>query len=188
MPGAKLRSTCFCTLIEGFPDFFNRLSSHQATNYSDNWVYWEVAFVIPWMKTKFSISTVADPGFPVGGGVDLVGGRGLPRWLRFEHFVCQNERIGTLRGACAGHAPSSSANAVNARSIFLFGIHPWNHIRHFPVSETQWKFEQFGSPSNGIRKYLESVQYVYGYSYFYCRLCLQKRRISNCGVNLKILF
>ena len=42
--------------------------------------------------------TVADPGFPVEGGVDLVGGRGLPRQLRFENFVCQNERIWTLRG------------------------------------------------------------------------------------------
>ena len=41
---------------------------------------------------------VEDPGFPVGG-VDLVGeGRGLPRQVCFENFVCQNERIGTLRG------------------------------------------------------------------------------------------
>ena len=43
-----------------------------------------------------SYSTVADPGFPVGGGVDLVGGHGLPRRLRFVKFVCQNERIGSL--------------------------------------------------------------------------------------------
>ena len=35
---------------------------------------------------------VADPGF-------LVGGRGLPRRLRFVKFVCRNERIGSLRGA-----------------------------------------------------------------------------------------
>ena len=41
---------------------------------------------------------VADPGFPIGEGVDLVGGCGLPRQLRFENFVCQNERIGTLSG------------------------------------------------------------------------------------------
>ena len=39
---------------------------------------------------------MADPGFPVGG-VDLVAGCGLPRWLRFENFVSQNERIWTLR-------------------------------------------------------------------------------------------
>ena len=42
---------------------------------------------------------MADPGFPVGG-------RGLPRRLRFIKFVCQNERIGSLRGgAHAGCAP-----------------------------------------------------------------------------------
>ena len=41
--------------------------------------------------------SVADPGFPVGGGgVDLVGGRGLLRRLCFVKFVCQNERIGSL--------------------------------------------------------------------------------------------
>ena len=39
--------------------------------------------------------TVADPGFPVEGGVDLVGGHGLPRRLHFENFVCQTERIWT---------------------------------------------------------------------------------------------
>ena len=50
---------------------------------------------------------VADPGFPVGG-VDLVGGRGLPRWLRFENFVCQNERIWTLRGRAPGTPPLDS--------------------------------------------------------------------------------
>ena len=38
-------------------------------------------------------------------GVDLVGGRGLPRRLRFVKFVCQNERIGSLGGAHAGCAP-----------------------------------------------------------------------------------
>ena len=48
--------------------------------------------------------TVADPGFPVGG-------RELPRRLRFENCVCRIKRIWTLRGACAGYAPSRSANA-----------------------------------------------------------------------------
>ena len=57
---------------------------------------------------------VADPGFPVGGGADLVGGCQLTRQLRFEKFVCQNERIWTRRGPRAGGAP------------------PW--IRHCPVS------------------------------------------------------
>ena len=48
---------------------------------------------------------VADPGFPVGGHGPRMGRRGLPRQLRFEYFVCQNERIWTLGGACAGHLP-----------------------------------------------------------------------------------
>ena len=57
------------------------------------------AWLVEWM-------TVADPGFPVEGGVDLVGGgRGPPRWLHFENFACQNERIWTHRGARAGCAP-----------------------------------------------------------------------------------
>ena len=44
--------------------------------------------------------------FPVGGGVDLVGGgRGLPRLLRFVKFVCQNERIGPLGGRAPGAPP-----------------------------------------------------------------------------------
>ena len=49
---------------------------------------------------------VADLGFPVGGNVDLVGGeRGLPRRLRFENFVCRNERIWTVTGWCAPGTP-----------------------------------------------------------------------------------
>ena len=43
------------------------------------------------------IITVADPGFPIGGHRPR-GGRQLPRRLHFEKFVCQNERIWTLRG------------------------------------------------------------------------------------------
>ena len=40
-----------------------------------------------------------------GGRGPRRGGRGLPRQLRFVKFVCQNERIGSLRGAHAGCAP-----------------------------------------------------------------------------------
>ena len=41
--------------------------------------------------------TVADPGFPVGG-------RGPPMQALFGKNVCENERIGSWGGACAGHA------------------------------------------------------------------------------------
>ena len=58
-------------------------------------------------------SSVADPGFPVGGGRGpRMGGRGPPRRLRFENFACQNERIWTRRGGRApGAPPPRSANA-----------------------------------------------------------------------------
>ena len=55
--------------------------------------------------------SVADPGFPVGG-VDLVEGHRLPRQLRFENFVYQNERICTLGGRVPGTPPRSN-NAVS---------------------------------------------------------------------------
>ena len=49
--------------------------------------------------------SVADPGFPVGGRGPRRRGCGLPKQLRFENFVCQNERIGTRRGGGATGAP-----------------------------------------------------------------------------------
>ena len=30
-------------------------------------------------------------------------------------------------------------------AMIKFDIHPWNDTGHFPISETQWKFKQFGS-------------------------------------------
>ena len=59
------------------------------------------------MNLNLCYIAVADPGFPVGGAwTSQEGGCGLPRRLCFEDFVCQNERIGTLRGgAHAGRAP-----------------------------------------------------------------------------------
>ena len=49
--------------------------------------------------------------------MDLVGGRGLPRQLRFVKFVCQNERIGSLGGTHPACAPSKCATA-KYRSFF----------------------------------------------------------------------
>ena len=50
-------------------------------------------------------NTVADPGFPVGGGgrAPVAGGQGA----LFTENVCKNKRIGSHGGggACAGHAP-----------------------------------------------------------------------------------
>ena len=62
---------------------------------------------------------MADPGFPVGGGVDLVGGRGLPRQLHFVKFVVQNERIGSLRGARAGSAPLNPPMEMLPRMVSI---------------------------------------------------------------------
>ena len=50
--------------------------------------------------------SVADPGFPMGGGRGpRRRGCGLLRQLCFENFVCQNERIGTLRGGMCRVCP-----------------------------------------------------------------------------------
>ena len=52
-----------------------------------------------YLITRKRTGAVADPGFAVGGSVDLVGGGpGLPRRICFVKFVCQSERIGSLRG------------------------------------------------------------------------------------------
>ena len=48
--------------------------------------------------------SVADPGFPVGGGVDPLGGRGPPTWVLFSKNVCENKRIWSRR---EGHAPGT---------------------------------------------------------------------------------
>ena len=51
-------------------------------------------------------TTLAGPGFPVGG-VDLVeGGPGLSRRLHFKILYVKTIESGPLgEGACAGHAP-----------------------------------------------------------------------------------
>ena len=49
-------------------------------------------------KKKKKQHAVADPGFPVGGTwTSNVGA--------FQKNVCENERIGSHRGACTQHAP-----------------------------------------------------------------------------------
>ena len=52
---------------------------------------------------------MADPGFPVGGGVHPLG-RGPLKWALFSENVCENERIGSHRGgACAPLDPPMNA-------------------------------------------------------------------------------
>ena len=58
------------------------------------------------------------------GGIDLVGGRWLPKWLRFKNFVCRNERIWTLGGGRAPGTPPRSANV-------LFSLFLWYSFWHF---------------------------------------------------------
>ena len=53
------------------------------------------------------------------------GGRQLPRQLRFEKFVCQNERIGTLGGP-APAAPPGSANVNICAHGFKDRSKNWN--------------------------------------------------------------
>ena len=65
------------------------------------------------IEGKLQLDAVADPGFPRRGGRGpRRRGCGLPRQLRFEHFVCQNERIGTLGGGTRRARPPRSANGM----------------------------------------------------------------------------
>ena len=50
--------------------------------------------------------------------MDLVGGRELPRRLRFENLYVKTKESRPLWGACAGYAPSRSANG---NCLLFFG-------------------------------------------------------------------
>ena len=89
---------------------------------------------------------VADPGFSVGG-------RGLPRWLHFVKFVCQNERIGSFRGARAGcahwirqWAHFCSKLVINAKLLIIFqkmkeGVPKFNGVEWLPGTKCASKYE-----------------------------------------------
>ena len=66
---------------------------------------------------------MAAPGFPVVG-TNLVGGGGrrLPRRLRFENFVCQRERIWTLRGGGGDAHPGSANDCLHFTSPARLGL------------------------------------------------------------------
>ena len=51
------------------------------------------------------VSAVVDPGFPVSGGMDLVGGSWTPEVVSFRKFCMSKRKSVDPRGASAGHAP-----------------------------------------------------------------------------------
>ena len=67
------------------------------------------------------LAAVADPGFPVEGCGPHRRECGLLRWLHFKNFVCQNKRIGTLRGVHTGHTPLDLPMSwqVNCSALFM---------------------------------------------------------------------
>ena len=69
---------------------------------------------MPHIEVDSTMSTVVvDPGFPVGGAANLVEGGQLPIQLYCVKCVCQNKRIGTLRGRVPGAPPGSATALVN---------------------------------------------------------------------------
>ena len=69
------------------------------------------------MKSK----AVVDPGFPMGGHAPIRG-HGPPVQTLFAKNVCENERIGSHRGACAGHAPRSANVRIYHNSEGMCGM------------------------------------------------------------------
>ena len=69
------------------------------------------------------------------------GGHGLPRRLCFEHFVCRNERIWTLRGR-APDTPPRSANGC----MFASEEHVYVHLPPPPPSKTKRENRNFPIP------------------------------------------
>ena len=49
--------------------------------------------------------SAADPGFPVGGGVDPLGGHGPPMWVLSPKMCVKTKELGPVGGACTRHAP-----------------------------------------------------------------------------------
>ena len=82
---------------------------------------------------------VADPGFPVGGGVDPLGGGGRvpPTWALFGENVCENERIGSHGGRAPGKPPLDPPMLSigipvlhNAHNCDMFTpVRPWSITR-----------------------------------------------------------
>ena len=61
---------------------------------------------------KERTSSVADPGFPVGGR-GLVGKCGPPMRVLFSENVCENKRIGSRRGRARRTPPDPPMLLIN---------------------------------------------------------------------------
>ena len=48
---------------------------------------------------------VVDPGFPIGGGMDIVGGHVLPRWVHFGKFYVKTKESGSIGGHASSMLP-----------------------------------------------------------------------------------
>ena len=62
--------------------------------------------------------TVADPGFPVGGGgAKPLGGRRPLTWVLFGENICENERIGSCWGGARRRRPPGSGDAFIIKKV-----------------------------------------------------------------------
>ena len=68
--------------------------------------------------------TVADPGFPVGGAMGPLGGRGPPTQALFGENVCENERNGSHRGWRVPGTPPPDPPMLHTLHTSL----PWRHL------------------------------------------------------------
>ena len=63
--------------------------------------------------------TVADPGFPVGGGVHPLGGRGPPTWALAVKMYVKMKDLGPIGGRARGTPLPRSANATMSKTLFI---------------------------------------------------------------------
>ena len=68
--------------------------------------------LIPVFMPQNQYRSVADPGFPVGGGcAPIRGGVDLQHGHFLVKMYAKTKELGPIGGACDGHAPPRSANA-----------------------------------------------------------------------------
>ena len=84
-------------------------------------------------KENLALHTaVADPGFPVEGGMHpLGGGHGPPMQALFGENACENERIASHRGRALGTPPTRSANVQHKDRRTINLVHQSTRLCHF---------------------------------------------------------